>query len=171
MESKLEALQCHFNWNLDCSRSTLFRLKYNLEDIGTEEGYSWLGHIYNLQGFIHYELGFSEDALRFFSRATEAFRQMRNTVSDEGPWLVVNYGNLAWLHNQQGEQVQSQNYLSKINALMNEYPSPSQDELHPEISAEKAWTLMKFNKEKKLLAIDYFQRAIRTWWHGGPAMC
>ncbi|KAL3976900.1 poly [ADP-ribose] polymerase 2/3/4 [Sarotherodon galilaeus] len=161
LESKLEALQCHFNWNLDCSRSTLFRLKYNLEDIGTEEGKSWLGHIYNLQGFIHYQLGFSEDALRFFSRATEAFRQMRNTVSDEGPWLVVNYGNLAWLHNQQGEQVQSQNYLSKINALMNEYPSPSQDELHPEIYAEKAWTLMKFNKEKKLLAIDYFQRAIR----------
>ncbi|XP_074492453.1 interferon-induced protein with tetratricopeptide repeats 1-like [Sebastes fasciatus] len=40
------------------------------------------------------------------------------------------------------------------------YPSPSQDELHPEIYAEKAWTLMNFSTDKKLAA-DYFQRAIR----------
>ncbi|XP_044055264.1 interferon-induced protein with tetratricopeptide repeats 5-like [Siniperca chuatsi] len=161
LEAKLEALQCHFTWDMDPSRSKLFRLRDNLEDIGTEEGYSWLGHIYNLQGFIHYQLGFTDDALRFFSRAAEAFRQMRNTVSDEGPWLVVNYGNLAWLHHHLGEQAESQAYLSKVDALMNEYPSPSQDELHPEIYAEKAWTLMKFSVEKQLLAADYFQRAIR----------
>ncbi|KAG7999469.1 hypothetical protein GBF38_000818, partial [Nibea albiflora] len=55
----------------------------------------------------------------------------------------------------------SQAYLSKVNALMEQYPSPSQDELHPEIYAEKAWTLMKFSTDKKLLAADYFQRAIR----------
>ncbi|XP_033477385.1 interferon-induced protein with tetratricopeptide repeats 5-like isoform X2 [Epinephelus lanceolatus] len=161
LESKLEALQCHFTWDLDPSRSKLFRLRDKLEDIGTEEGYSWLGHIYNLQGYIHYQLGFTDDAQRFFGRAAEAFRQMRNTVSDEGPWLVVNYGNLAWLHHHLGEQAESQAYLSKVDALMNEYPSPSQDELHPEICAEKAWTLMKFSSEQKQLATDYFQRAIR----------
>lgn len=44
---------------------------------------------------------------------------------------------------------------------MNKYPSPSQDELHPEIYAEKAWTLMKFSADQKQLAADYFQRAIR----------
>ncbi|KAM7409394.1 hypothetical protein PAMA_001056 [Pampus argenteus] len=161
LEAKLGALQCHFTWDIDPSRSKLFRLRDNLEDIGTEEGISWLGHIYNLQGYIHYQLGFIEDARRFFSRATEAFRQMRNTVSDEGPWLVVNYGNLAWLHHHLGEQAESQTYLSKVDTLLNEYPSPSQDELHPEIYAEKAWTLMKFGKNKSLLAADYFQRAIR----------
>ncbi|KAM7409369.1 hypothetical protein PAMA_001037 [Pampus argenteus] len=161
LEAKLGALQCHFTWDIDPSRSKLFRLRDSLEDIGTDEGNSWLGHIYNLQGYIHYQLGFNEDARRFFSRATEAFRQMRNTVSDEGPWLVVNYGNLAWLHHHLGEQAESQTYLSKVDTLLNEYPSPSQDELHPEIYAEKAWTLMKFGKNKSLLAADYFQRAIR----------
>uniref|UniRef100_A0A8C9Y558 Uncharacterized protein n=1 Tax=Sander lucioperca TaxID=283035 RepID=A0A8C9Y558_SANLU len=161
LESKLEALQCHFTWNLDQSTTKLFRLRDQLKDIGTEEGYSWLGHIYNLQGFIHYQLGFTDDALRFFSRAAEAFRQMRNTVSDEGPWLVVNHGNLAWLHHHLGDQAESQAYLSKAKDLTNEYPSPSQDQLHPEIYAEKAWTLMKFGPEKQLLAADYFQRAIR----------
>ncbi|XP_062280860.1 interferon-induced protein with tetratricopeptide repeats 5-like [Scomber scombrus] len=161
LESKLGALQCHFTWDLDPSRSKLFRLRDMLEDIGKEEGNSWLGHIYNLQGYIHYQLGFTEDALHFFSRAAEAFRQIRNTGSDEGPWLVVNYGNLAWLHHQLGGQADSQSYLSKVDTLLKEYPSPSEDELHPEIYAEKAWTLVKFGRDKTLLAADYFQRAIR----------
>ncbi|XP_049444023.1 interferon-induced protein with tetratricopeptide repeats 1-like isoform X5 [Epinephelus fuscoguttatus] len=159
LESKLETLQCHFTWDLDPSRSKLFRLRDNLEDMGTEEGNSWLGHIYNLRGFIQYKLGFKEDAQSLFSKAAEAFRQMRN--ADEGPWLVVNYGNLAWLHHHLGEQAESQAYLSKVDALINKYPSPCQDELHPEMCAEKAWTLMKFSAEQKQLAADYFEKAIR----------
>ncbi|XP_040896878.1 interferon-induced protein with tetratricopeptide repeats 1-like [Toxotes jaculatrix] len=161
LKAKLKALECHFNWDLDTNRSKLLRLRDVLVDIGTEEGNSWLGHIYNLQGYIHYQLGSTDDARSFFSRAAEAFRQTRKTGSDEGPWLMVNYGNQAWLHYHQGEEAESQDCLSKVDALMNEYPSPSQDELHPEIYAEKAWTLMKFSKDKKLLAADYFQRAIR----------
>ncbi|KAM8744746.1 interferon-induced protein with tetratricopeptide repeats 1B-like [Acanthopagrus schlegelii] len=161
LESKLEALQCHFTWDLDPSRSELCRLRDKLEDIGTEEGNSWLGHIYNLRGFVQYKLGFSKDAQSLFNKAAEAFCQTRRADADEGPWLVVNYGNLAWLHHHLGEQAESQAYLSKVDALMNKYPSPSQDELHPEIYAEKAWTLMKFSTDKKQLAADYFQRAIR----------
>ncbi|XP_071342714.1 interferon-induced protein with tetratricopeptide repeats 2-like [Trachinotus anak] len=161
LEAQLEALQCHFTWDLEPIRYRLLHLRDNLEDIGTEEGNSWLGHIYDLQGYIHYQLGFIDKARSFFSRAAEAFRQMRNTVSDEGPWLVVNYGNKAWLHYHQGERAETQACLSKVDELMKEYPSPSQDELHPEIYAEKAWTLMKFGPDKKLLAADCFQRAIR----------
>ncbi|XP_067454252.1 interferon-induced protein with tetratricopeptide repeats 2-like, partial [Thunnus thynnus] len=160
LEAKLGALQCHFTWDLDSSKSKLFCLRDTLKDIGTEEGNSWLGHIYNLQGYIHYKLSSTEDARCFFSRATEAFRWSRNTVSDEGPWLVVNYGNLAWLHHYLGEEEKSQKYLSKVDTLLKKYPSPSQDELHPEIYAEKAWTLMNFGKDKKQLAADYFKKAI-----------
>ncbi|XP_070687714.1 interferon-induced protein with tetratricopeptide repeats 1-like [Pempheris klunzingeri] len=159
LKSKLGALQCHFTWDLDSSRARLLRLMDKLEDIGTEEGNSWLGHIYNLQGFIQYKLGCTEDARSFFNKAAEAFSQTRG--ADEGPWLVVNYGNLAWLHHHLGEEAESQAYLSKVDALMSKHPPPSQDELHPEVYAEKAWTLMKFSAEKKQLAADYFDRAIR----------
>lgn len=161
MESKLEALQCHFTWELDDSISKLLQLREKLEDIGTEEGYSWLGHIYNLQGYIHHRLGFANEARSFFNKSAEAFRQIRNSASDTGPWLVVNYGNWAWLHHLQGEHAESQAYLAKVDALTEEYPSPSQEELHPDIYAEKAWTLMKFGPDQKLLAVEYFQRAIR----------
>ncbi|KAK9519781.1 hypothetical protein VZT92_022489 [Zoarces viviparus] len=129
-----------------------------LVDIGTEEGNRWLGHIYNLRGFIQYKLGFTEDAQSFFNKAAEAFRQMRK--ADDGPWLVVNYGNLALLHHHLGDQAESEAYLSKVDALMKKYPSPSQDELHAEIYAEKAWTLMKFSTDIELVS-DYFQKAIR----------
>ncbi|XP_054646706.1 interferon-induced protein with tetratricopeptide repeats 1-like [Dunckerocampus dactyliophorus] len=161
LEAHLEDLQCHFTWNLNTSRSKLFLLKDKVEDIGSVEGYSWLGHIYNLKGYIHSQLGFTQDALRYFCKAAEALRQMRNTVSEEGPWLVINYGNLAWLHYHMGEQAQSQTYLKKVYTLLNEYPSACQEELHPEICAEKAWTLMTFGKDHILLAVEYFQRAIR----------
>ncbi|XP_061584725.1 interferon-induced protein with tetratricopeptide repeats 1-like [Cololabis saira] len=158
LESRVKGLECHFTWDLDSSPSRLIRSRDELEDIGTDEGNLWLGHVYNLQGFICYKLGDEEKARRFLSQATEAFRRLKNT--DEGPWLVVNFGNLAWLHHLLGEDKQSQDYLSKVDALLREHPSPSQDELHPEICAEKAWTLMKFDKDKKQLAADYFQKAI-----------
>ncbi|XP_053285820.1 interferon-induced protein with tetratricopeptide repeats 1 [Pleuronectes platessa] len=157
LEDRLGALQCHFTWDLESRKNKLLKLKDLLQDIGTEEECKWLGHIYNLQGFVHFQLGSIEEARSFFSRAEEAFRKMRG--AEEGPWLVVTYGNQAWLHHHQGEQAESRACLSKIDGLMTE--DPSQDELHPEICAEKAWTLMKFSREQKLLADDYFQRAIR----------
>ncbi|XP_034003220.1 interferon-induced protein with tetratricopeptide repeats 2-like isoform X2 [Trematomus bernacchii] len=155
--SRLEALQCHFTWDLDLNGSLLFRCRDDLLDIGTENGNPWLGHIYNLQGFIQYKLGFSEDAQKFFNTATEAFSRIRS--ADEGPWLVVNYGNLAWLHHHLGDQAESEAYLYKIDALNRKYPSPSQEELHPETYAEKAYALMTVSGDKTLV-VDYFQRAI-----------
>ncbi|XP_062270129.1 interferon-induced protein with tetratricopeptide repeats 2-like [Platichthys flesus] len=157
LEGRLVALQCHFTWKLAPGRKTLLSIKDWLQDIGTEEGCKWLGHIYNLQGYIHFQLGSIEEARSFFSKAAEAFRKMRG--AEEGPWLVVTYGNQAWLHHHQGEIEESLACLSKIDGLMTE--DPSQDELHPEICAEKAWTLMKFSREQNLLAAENFQRAIR----------
>ncbi|XP_034559187.1 interferon-induced protein with tetratricopeptide repeats 1-like [Notolabrus celidotus] len=159
LQSKLKTLECHFTWDLDPGRPKFLSLKEKLEDIGTEEGNRWLGHIYNLQGFIQYKLGFNEDAKSLFSRAAEAFHELRH--ADEGPWLLVNYRNLAWLHHHLGDEAESQAYLSKIDALKKNHPSPSQGELHPEVYAEKAWTLMKFNARKKQQAADDFEKAIR----------
>uniref|UniRef100_A0A3P9IK18 Uncharacterized protein n=1 Tax=Oryzias latipes TaxID=8090 RepID=A0A3P9IK18_ORYLA len=157
--SKLEALECHFTWVKETTRSRLLAKRVQLEDIGTDEGNFWLGSIYNLWGFVLYKLGSSKEAHQYFKKATETLQRLRK--EDEGPWLMVNYGNLAWLHHHLGEEAKSQDYLSKVEALKSKFPSLSQDELHPEIYAEKAWTLMKFGKNNKLLAADYFQRSFK----------
>lgn len=60
-----------------------------------------------------------------------------------------------------GEDEKSQDFLSKVDALLKKYPSPIKEQLHPEVCAEKAWTLMHFDKEQKLQAADYFQKAFR----------
>uniref|UniRef100_A0A3P9IJE1 Interferon-induced protein with tetratricopeptide repeats 15 n=1 Tax=Oryzias latipes TaxID=8090 RepID=A0A3P9IJE1_ORYLA len=157
--SKLEALECHFTWVKETTRSQLLHRRVKLEDIGTDEGNFWLGSIYNLWGFVLYELGSSKDGHQYFRKATETLQRLRK--EDEGPWLMVNYENLAWLHHHLGAEAKSQDYLSKAEALKSKFPSPSQDELHPEIYAEKAWTLMKFGKDNQLLAADYFQRSFK----------
>ncbi|KAM4574685.1 interferon-induced protein with tetratricopeptide repeats 1-like [Fundulus diaphanus] len=154
LEPKLKALQCHFTWDVEPHRSKLLHLRDLMKDISTEEGNFWLGPIYNLQGFIHYKLGSTEEALSSFNQATKTFQQQKH--ADEGPWLTVNFGNLAWLHHLKGEDEKSQDYLSKVDALQKK-----KEELHPEVCAEKAWTLMKFDKEKKQQAAELFQRAIQ----------
>ncbi|KAM3619388.1 uncharacterized protein V6R79_007362 [Siganus canaliculatus] len=160
LQSKLEALQCHFTWDLHLSGSHLLRVRDKLEDFGLEEGNSWLAHIYNQQGYIHYKLGSTEEAQRFFNKAAETFKNTRPDKTEEGPWLVVNYGNQAWLHHHLGNQAESQKYLSKVQDLMEKYPPPPQEELHPEVCAEKAFTMMKFSGDKQLV-LEYFERAIR----------
>ncbi|XP_029133732.2 interferon-induced protein with tetratricopeptide repeats 2-like [Labrus bergylta] len=157
-QTTLKSLQCHFTWDLDRRRSILLLLSDKMEDIRTEEGNRWLGHIYNLWGFIQYKLGFNEEAKNLFQKAAEILNQLRK--ADEGPWLVVNYGNLAWLHHHLGDQAECQAYLSKVDALMENYPSPSQVEHHPEIYAEKAWTLM-FLRGDMTLVVEYFEKATR----------
>ncbi|XP_020511745.1 interferon-induced protein with tetratricopeptide repeats 1 [Labrus bergylta] len=157
-QTTLESLQCHFTWDLDRKRSILLLLRDKVEDIRTEDGNRWLGHSYNLWGFIQYKLGLNEEAKSLFQKAAETLNKLRD--ADEGPWLVVNYGNLAWLHHHLGDLEESQAYLSKVDALMEKYPSPSQDDLHPEIYAETAWTLMFFGEDKKLV-VDYYEKAAR----------
>ncbi|CAL8393158.1 unnamed protein product [Boreogadus saida] len=168
--ARLDTLECHFTWNLNSQRKHLFRLRDILEDISAEDGNLWLGHIYNLQAHVHFLLASEEetpgstmsDALRCFGQAGEAFRQVRNTVADDGPWLLVNYGNLAWLHYHREEWSESLAYLGKAEALLREYPSPVQGQPHQKVLAEKAWTLMNFGHDGKRNAVELFRKAIEV---------
>uniref|UniRef100_A0A4W5PCR0 Uncharacterized protein n=1 Tax=Hucho hucho TaxID=62062 RepID=A0A4W5PCR0_9TELE len=127
----------------------LLSIRDHLEDIGSDESYPWLGQKYNLWAYVHHALGSTNMALQCLSnKAEEAFHQ-NSPLDTIGPWLLVHYGNLAWVN------------VTKVEALQRDYPSPSQGELHPEVCAEKAWTLMKFGQDKRQKAIEYFQMAIR----------
>lgn len=116
--------------------------------------------MYNLWAYIHHTLDSTDAALQCLSKAEEAFHL--NSPSDTmGPWQLVHYGNLAWVHYHLDNLAESQRCVTKVEELLRDYPLPSQGELHPEVCVEKAWTLMKFDQDKRLKAIDYFQMAIR----------
>ncbi|KAJ0068136.1 hypothetical protein NL108_016845, partial [Boleophthalmus pectinirostris] len=136
----LGALSCHFTWGLTFSRASLNRTRDHLMDIVPEENTTWRGQNYNLQGFLQHRLGRSSEALSLLRSASEALR---------GPGLLVNYSDLAWLHHERGEHEQSQEYLSRVEVLRIEYPTEGE---HPEVLAEKAWTLTKFGCQQKFEA-------------------
>lgn len=152
---KLEALQCHFTWKMDFRFINVAELKQNLEDINPQEGNPWLGCFHNLLGFINFYQQANEEALRSFNMAAEAFR---GGAEEEGPCLLVTYGNLAWLHHHLGNEEESQTYLAKVEVLMERHLPPSQDELHPEVYAEKAWSLMRRTARDRVE--ECFQKAI-----------
>uniref|UniRef100_A0A8C6TWJ3 Interferon-induced protein with tetratricopeptide repeats 1-like n=1 Tax=Neogobius melanostomus TaxID=47308 RepID=A0A8C6TWJ3_9GOBI len=136
----MRALQCHFTWGLSSNHVTLLQLRDKLLDICPDESNPWRGHIYNLLGFLQTRLGHADEALIYFSSASEALR---------GPELLVNYSDLAWLHYERGED----------NPTETERDRPSEEPLLPEVLAEKAWTLMKFGPQK-LVAAEWFERAL-----------
>ncbi|KAM9831942.1 interferon-induced protein with tetratricopeptide repeats 1B-like [Neosynchiropus ocellatus] len=136
VKARLQSLQCHFTWDELTKETKPGTVKETVENIGTDKRNCWLPHIYNLQGYLHHRLGSDDKALKFLHRATEDFHRRHD--AEEGPWLMVNYGNLAWLLHLMGRQAESERYLALAEGLM----SGSQDELHPEVAAEKAWTLM-----------------------------
>uniref|UniRef100_A0A8C6S3D3 Interferon-induced protein with tetratricopeptide repeats 1-like n=1 Tax=Neogobius melanostomus TaxID=47308 RepID=A0A8C6S3D3_9GOBI len=166
----LEALQCHFTWGLSSNHVTLLQLREKLLDICPDESNPWRGHIYNMLGFLQTRLGHADDALNYFSSASEALR---------GPELLVNYSDLAWLHHERGDPDRSQEYLRRVEELSREYPTerdPPQRGtlLLPEVLAEKAWTLMKFGPQK-LVAAELFERALeeqpeRVEWRSSQAI-
>uniref|UniRef100_A0A3B4BD67 Uncharacterized protein n=1 Tax=Periophthalmus magnuspinnatus TaxID=409849 RepID=A0A3B4BD67_9GOBI len=109
------------------------------------------GQNYNLQGFLQQTLGHSSEALSLLHSASEALR---------GPELLVNYSDLAWVYYKRDEHVQCQEYLSKVEALRREYPTEG-DQLHPEVLVEKAFSLMEFYNDKKLLAAELLEKALK----------
>uniref|UniRef100_A0A8C6TBH7 Uncharacterized protein n=1 Tax=Neogobius melanostomus TaxID=47308 RepID=A0A8C6TBH7_9GOBI len=163
----LGALQCHFTWGLCTNPSLLLHRRDKLLDICPDESNPWRGQIYNLLGFLQTRLGHYDEALSLFSSASEALR---------GPELLVNYSDLAWLYDERGEPAQSKEYLRRVEELKRDHPTdPAEELLLPEVLAEKAWTLINFNLQKRVAAAELFERALeqqpeRVEWRSSQAI-
>ncbi|XP_067224137.1 interferon-induced protein with tetratricopeptide repeats 2-like [Chanodichthys erythropterus] len=167
----LKKLECHFTWDLEYSTNTLQDLLSNLNDVD-QETCTWLVHYYNLLGYIHQALGSSTEALMNLDKAESVIQQ---GTEEAGVRLQVNKANLAWVYFHLGEMEKSKEYLEEVERLQRMHPAPPGCTLHPEVSGEKGWTLMKFDLSKKRQAIDYFKMALkaqpdRKEWHKGLAM-
>ncbi|KAK2878829.1 hypothetical protein Q8A67_019620 [Cirrhinus molitorella] len=168
----LQKLECHFIWDLGCSKNEIMELLRNLKDVD-QQTCTWLLHYYNLLGYIQHALGSNTEALKYLHKAESVMQEQGN--EEAGVRLQVNKANLAWVYFYMGEMDKSKAYLEEVDKLQQMHPAPPGCALHPEISGEKGWTLVKFNKSKKLQAIDYFKMALkaepeRKEWHKGLAI-
>ncbi|XP_051725305.1 interferon-induced protein with tetratricopeptide repeats 1-like isoform X2 [Ctenopharyngodon idella] len=159
LRSSLERLECHFTWDLGQHRNELLGMKRNMEDVD-QETCTWPVHYYNLLAYIHQALGSNTEALMYLDKAESVIQEQG--TEEAGVRLQINKANLAWIYFHLGELDKSKGYVEEVERLQQMHPAPPGCTLHPEVSGEKGWTLVKFNKSKKRQAIDYFKMALKA---------
>ncbi|XP_076154138.1 interferon-induced protein with tetratricopeptide repeats 5-like [Alosa pseudoharengus] len=160
LETKLQQLECHFTWDLTKESADLSDLQTRLEDqteldLGKKAGairsYCFLAYVRYLQGF-------PDDALTHLLKSEEFTREYHG--DDRERFLIVTYGNLAWLHYHLGSYSECESYLEKLVAIKEKFPTGSPTVLHPEVYGQKAWTYLKFAHKYYERAKQCFEKAL-----------
>ncbi|XP_062382962.1 interferon-induced protein with tetratricopeptide repeats 5-like [Sardina pilchardus] len=160
LETKLQQLECHFTWDLAKESADLSDLQTRLEDqieldLGKKAGairsYCFLAYVRYLQGFL-------DDALTNLLKSEEKGREYHGDDCER--FLIITYGNLAWLHYHRGSYSQCESYLEKLVGIKEKFPTASPTELHPEVYGQKGWTYLKFAHKYRHIAKQCFKKAL-----------
>lgn len=159
LEAELLKLECHFTWKLKKEDLDLTDLLNRLEqhadlNLGGDAG---LAQTYNSLGYVKYLLGSLQDALDFLQKCVELTRKCHEYDCDK--WLLVPYGNLAWLQYHLKCFSECESYLEMIRSIVQKFPD-SDLGLHHEVLGEKAWALFKFSRKYYNQAKESFQKAL-----------
>ncbi|XP_062382226.1 interferon-induced protein with tetratricopeptide repeats 5-like [Sardina pilchardus] len=176
LRTKLLQLECHFTWDLTKESADLSDLQTRLEeqielDLGKKAGairsYCFLAYVRYLQGF-------PDDALTNLLKSEEKGREYHG--DDCEPFLIVTYGNLAWLHYHRGSYPQCESYLEKLVDIKEKFPpTASPTELHPDVYGQKGWTYLKWAHKYYERAKQCFEKALEqepdeSEWNAGYAI-
>lgn len=104
-----------------------------------------------------YLLGSPQDALAFLQKCIELTQEYRENDCDK--WLIVAYGNLAWLQYHMKCFSECERYLEKIRSITQKVPDSALG-LHHEVLGEKAWALFKFSRKYYSQAKECFEKAL-----------
>ncbi|XP_062375755.1 interferon-induced protein with tetratricopeptide repeats 2-like [Sardina pilchardus] len=154
----MKNMECHFNWQLDCSQATLENLHQDLQD-RLKIGCTWMCQLKNLLGYVLHSLGSTDKALICLREAEEMIKEQKRD-EEKDCLLLVNQANLAWVHYLKGEPAERQAYLEEVTRLQEALPAPPGCQIHPELSAQKGWSLLKFERSHKKAAIECFEMAL-----------
>ncbi|KAK2866261.1 hypothetical protein Q7C36_002317 [Tachysurus vachellii] len=159
LEDELRELECHFTWELQKEELDLTDLLNRLEQHADFKlgGNAGLAQTYNSLGFVKYLLGSPQDALDFLQKGVELIREHWDNDCDK--WLIVPYGNLAWLQYHMKLFSECENSLEKIRSIAQKFPD-SPLGLHHEVLGEKAWALFKFSRQYYSRAKECFEKAL-----------
>ncbi|XP_063048190.1 interferon-induced protein with tetratricopeptide repeats 2-like [Engraulis encrasicolus] len=158
LHRELKRMECHFNWQLDCrTSSTLKKLQQNLED-RLRCGCSWMRHLYNDLGYVLHAQGLEDEALEVLIKGQKYIKA--ETEDQEDCSLLINQANMAWVYYHKGELEKSRACLEEVRRLQQEFLTPKGSQVHPVLSAQKGWTLMRFENSHKRRAIECFKMAL-----------
>ncbi|XP_063079964.1 interferon-induced protein with tetratricopeptide repeats 5-like [Engraulis encrasicolus] len=173
--TKLLKLECHFTWALSKENVDLSDLQTRLEDqiemdLGKKEG---AARSHCFLAYVKYLQGSSDHAIANLVQSEELAREHHGEDCEQ--FLIVTYGDYAWLHYHRGEYPQCESYLEKLADIMQKFPTESPAVLHPEVYGEKGWTFLKFAHKHHDRARESFKRALElepdsSEWNAGYAV-
>ena len=160
LETELQQLECHFTWELKKEDTNITDLLNRLEQrdqlhLGGKAG---VAQTNNSLAFVKYLLGFPTEALGCLQKCVELTKEYRENDCDK--WLIVAYGNLAWLQYHMKCYAECESYLEKLRDIAERFPTEPASALHHEVLGEKAWALFKFSRENYERAKECFRKAL-----------
>lgn len=120
-------------------------------------GNAGLAQTYNSLGFVKYLLGSPQEALAFLQKSVELTKKYRDNDCDK--WLIVAYGDLAWLQYRMKCFSECESNLEKIRSIEQKFPD-SPLGVHHEVLGQKAWAFFKFSRKYYNQAKDCFEKAL-----------
>ncbi|KAG2462298.1 IFT1B protein, partial [Polypterus senegalus] len=157
IKSKLMQLECYFTWGLEKEAVDLDNLVQRLLDsIRLPTGKV---RTFNFLAYVKYLQGCNEDALAYLKQAEDY--AMKDHEDEFEKWVLVSYGNYAWLYYHMGDISKAQDFLSQIKDICKNIPSASRYSAPLSIvDGEKGWCYLRFARKYYKEAIVYFQKAL-----------
>ncbi|XP_066063646.1 interferon-induced protein with tetratricopeptide repeats 1-like [Chamaea fasciata] len=155
LKEKLDALQCHFTWNLGVNSNNpqhhLQRLDVDIRHMAHQNRVALLG----VQAYLHQLNNQSKEALQSLQAAEEHNREEEQPASTAGSLII--YGNYAWIHYLQDSYQEAETCLERVQQLC---PTLLDVQLIPHIQALKGWSLVVIRARNGERARECFELAL-----------
>uniref|UniRef100_A0A8B9S5N1 Uncharacterized protein n=1 Tax=Apteryx owenii TaxID=8824 RepID=A0A8B9S5N1_APTOW len=156
LQEKLDALQCHFTWDLGVighvePAPVLQKLAVEIKHTPHQNQVALLG----LQAYLYQQKGQKREALQSLEEAEEHLKQDESDAFSARSLVI--YGNYAWIHYLQDSYTEAERYLDRIQEL---YPTPWDAVMIQYIQAQKGWSLLSIRARNGERARECFELAL-----------
>ncbi|KAF4113508.1 hypothetical protein G5714_006053 [Onychostoma macrolepis] len=157
LKSKLLLQECHFTWSLrEEDDFVLCDLLNRLEEqIQLECKEARVTRAYNSLGFVQYLYGNHQEALANLQKSVELAKEH---YKDSDEFLIVTYGDLAWLHYHINAFSKCEEYLRELERVRRKCSGGFTYTV--EVLREKGWTFLKFSNKYSHAAKECFRQAL-----------
>ncbi|XP_073716672.1 uncharacterized protein [Misgurnus anguillicaudatus] len=159
IKTRLLQQECHFTWSLREEDFSVTDLLNRLdEQIQLENGEARVTRAYNSLGFVHYIYDNLQEALKNLQISVQIAKEYYKENSDS--YLIVTYGNLAWLHYYMKEFSTCEDYLRLLERINETSSEDLTYSISLEVLREKGWAFLKFCRKYYNGAKECFRQAL-----------
>ncbi|XP_007253236.3 interferon-induced protein with tetratricopeptide repeats 5 [Astyanax mexicanus] len=161
LKSRLLLLESHFTWALSEEDFSLHDLVNRLREqieLELKSGEARVTRSYCSLAYVRYLYGDLVEALADLSKSEDHAKRHFGERSEK--FLMVTYGDFAWLYFHMGKVSLAEDYLKKVDEIRVKFGSSN--EVHNEVLREKGWAFLKFSRKYYNGAGECFRLALET---------